>query len=648
VLETLALLDEAVGAGLVHRADEPGRFRFAHLVVRNVVEATLPASDLPVVHHRVARAIEQYEGTGDDHVHDLARHWDHAAVLGDADVAAAWNERAADAADRALAWEEAVRLYERSLALSPPSTPPEIRHRRLIGAARGLLHSDLVPLAVDRCARAADAAHAAGRADLAADAALLVEGRGGSGGPEIATVIDIAEHALGRLPPDDHTRRARLLGLLTALWFYADPARCEQLSAEAAAHAARSGSPRAAVAAARARQMVRFGPEHAEERLDLARTIGDAGRALRDASVTQWEPLWRIDALLELGRVREAAGELPALRRITESTRHPVSRWHRVRSEAVIAAATGAWDDARRFGAEARDIHARHESPEAAVALELALHTTIGLHVGFAPDALDDHDRLDVSQAPAYVDDIPTVLPLLAKLALGRRSEAERDYDRLAPVAAWSPPAFLWLPIHTMRLLAALELDRRDDVAPILERFEPHRGRHVAGGGGPISYFGCVELHLGHGALVLGDADRAIADLRTAVDAAVSATTPPFEIRAATLLARALLERGRADDAAEARSLAIAYRSRASALGMHGSRHELDVILGGPEPAAAGPLSARELEVAGLVARGFTNSEIATELVISNRTAQNHVQHILTKLGLSNRTQIASWHHART
>jgi DNA-binding NarL/FixJ family response regulator len=57
-----------------------------------------------------------------------------------------------------------------------------------------------------------------------------------------------------------------------------------------------------------------------------------------------------------------------------------------------------------------------------------------------------------------------------------------------------------------------------------------------------------------------------------------------------------------------------------------------------------GPLSPRELEVAALVADGRTNREIAARLYLSERTAQNHVQHILTKLGLANRTQVAGWY----
>ncbi|OUS92926.1 protein kinase [Rhodococcus sp. NCIMB 12038] len=54
-------------------------------------------------------------------------------------------------------------------------------------------------------------------------------------------------------------------------------------------------------------------------------------------------------------------------------------------------------------------------------------------------------------------------------------------------------------------------------------------------------------------------------------------------------------------------------------------------------------LTKRERQVADLVARGLTNKAIADQLVISQRTAQGHVEHILTKLGFTSRTQIAAW-----
>jgi len=70
----------------------------------------------------------------------------------------------------------------------------------------------------------------------------------------------------------------------------------------------------------------------------------------------------------------------------------------------------------------------------------------------------------------------------------------------------------------------------------------------------------------------------------------------------------------------------------------------LSVASARPTPEGlASPLSAREEEVAVLLARGLSNRQIAEELVISSRTASTHVSHILNKLGLSNRSQIAAW-----
>lgn len=58
---------------------------------------------------------------------------------------------------------------------------------------------------------------------------------------------------------------------------------------------------------------------------------------------------------------------------------------------------------------------------------------------------------------------------------------------------------------------------------------------------------------------------------------------------------------------------------------------------------STGDLTRRELQIAGLVAEGLSNKEIGARLVISQRTAEAHVEHILTKLGFTSRTQIATW-----
>ena len=58
---------------------------------------------------------------------------------------------------------------------------------------------------------------------------------------------------------------------------------------------------------------------------------------------------------------------------------------------------------------------------------------------------------------------------------------------------------------------------------------------------------------------------------------------------------------------------------------------------------AATILTKRERQVADLVAQGLTNRAIAAKLVISQRTAQGHVEHVLAKLGFTSRAQIAAW-----
>ncbi|MDV7090252.1 protein kinase domain-containing protein [Rhodococcus opacus] len=62
-----------------------------------------------------------------------------------------------------------------------------------------------------------------------------------------------------------------------------------------------------------------------------------------------------------------------------------------------------------------------------------------------------------------------------------------------------------------------------------------------------------------------------------------------------------------------------------------------------PSSEPASPLTKREQQVADLVAEGLTNKAVAAKLVISQRTAQGHVEHILTKLGFTSRAQIAAW-----
>jgi DNA-binding CsgD family transcriptional regulator len=77
------------------------------------------------------------------------------------------------------------------------------------------------------------------------------------------------------------------------------------------------------------------------------------------------------------------------------------------------------------------------------------------------------------------------------------------------------------------------------------------------------------------------------------------------------------------------------------------ARQQIDVARRDPRPRNREPrpggLSRREVEVLRLLAGGRASAEIATELFISTRTAEHHIQNIYTKIGVSNRASATRW-----
>jgi non-specific serine/threonine protein kinase len=60
-----------------------------------------------------------------------------------------------------------------------------------------------------------------------------------------------------------------------------------------------------------------------------------------------------------------------------------------------------------------------------------------------------------------------------------------------------------------------------------------------------------------------------------------------------------------------------------------------------PDDALIGSLTPRESQVAGMLAEGMSNKQIAQALVVAPRTVETHIEHIFTKLGVNSRTQVA-------
>ena len=217
-------------------------------------------------------------------------------------------------------------------------------------------------------------------------------------------------------------------------------------------------------------------------------------------------------------------------------------------------------------------------------------------------------------------------------------------YRRAGPVASWRPPPYFRVPVWAVGSVVAAALGEDEDAAFLRDRLLANRGRHAVTGAGNASYFGPVELHSGRAAAHLGRWDDAEPELTAAARRSRAMGAPAFAVEADCELAAALARRGGRRRCEAVRQLAQGAAAGASELGMRPWLQRARALAQGPPPpAAASTLTARELEVAGLVAAGKSNREVASSLFLSERTAQNHVQHILTKLGLSNRSQITSW-----
>lgn len=119
----------------------------------------------------------------------------------------------------------------------------------------------------------------------------------------------------------------------------------------------------------------------------------------------------------------------------------------------------------------------------------------------------------------------------------------------------------------------------------------------------------------------------------------------PADVGEARLaLARAIAAEQPALAEEEARAAHDAFRQLGAARAREAAAAVLRALSApaGPSKRDSGELTAREEEVLGLVAGGFSNAQIAQALFISEKTAGHHVSHILQKLGVRNRAQAAA------
>lgn len=645
VAQCLPRIDEAIAYGLLDRVGEAGEFRFVHALTREAVAASLTTGDRAALHRAVAESIEMlFASDLSEHLADLARHWTEVAPYGAAATARGWALRAAEDAVRRLAYEEGVRLYRAALSFEPTSWSDEERCRAQIG----LGHAAYFAGDLSACADAAEAAVAAARTArdpvLLAESALVLEA---APDPRINAIAKhLCDEALAALgDTGDAALRARLYAQRSHLAFYdGDQDATETLSATALDLAHAAADDRAHVEALHARKEACPGPGGRDERIRLASEMLAQAQRTGRSRTAMWGELWRIETLVERGLFAAAAERLPDLQLAVERVGGPVSSWHLDRVTACVAQAQGRYADATAIGRRGFE-RMRVVEPAPASGAYFALQVALASHAGVAEEAAAF--ALHPFEPPPRFRTMARLSRAYLLLSTGRTDEAAASYQQAGPLENWSLPAFFRLPGHVYGALVAAQLGRLDHLAVLLDRLEPFRGEHAVGDG--VAYMGPIELTLAHGAAALGRVDQAIDDFATAAAQADRAGAIGFAAEARFHRASALFARGGPGDRDHAEPLARDADGLARSLGMAAYVDRTAALVAQFDGVADQPtsLTPREAEVASLVAEGLTNRQIAGRLFISERTAQNHVQHILTKLGFATRSQIAAW-RART
>jgi DNA-binding CsgD family transcriptional regulator len=500
---------------------------------------------------------------------------------------------------------------------------------------------------LDACLKAAAISRRIGRTELLAEAALLLEGVFGHPDTDLAAKR-LGEEALGLLDPAATPLRARVMARVAeACMYLGDVDRAAVASEDALALSKACADRGAMVAALHARRLVREGPEGVEERERLSDWMLELNASDRDPRIDLWAHLWRVDTSFERGDLLGASREITAAALPAREVGGRFAQWQVLRAQGVLAQAQGRFVDARRLASEAFDVIAPTGDPIAALP-RAGLLQMVGHHVGH------DHESMtanQVTEARVNSDQftkngaVMMVLgPAFLLAELGRVPEAAALYRSLGPVAGWRPTPHATLAAYALGVGVAVALDDLDDLAQLRELIAPHRGRHVASGAGAVAYTGPVELWLGIAGRHVGLFDEAVADLEQAVRACAVNGAKGYHAEALHELAQTLICRAEGEDLARARSLIADAARRATELGMAPLESRCAQLI--EQLNAEGqvtPLTPREHEIAELVTKGLTSREIAERLHLSERTVQNHVQHILTKLDLTNRSQIAVW-----
>jgi DNA-binding CsgD family transcriptional regulator/tetratricopeptide (TPR) repeat protein len=630
--QLLLNLEPAIAAGLVTTAEGGWGFRFRHPLIHESLYASVGRVERARLHARVAAALEDISSASAADLAQLAFHYLSAGPFGDPAKAVKYAREAGAQAARQGAWHDAARHLGQALTAISPALPDAdaIRCDVLVELGQARRSGGKIREAHAAFQESISLADRIGDEDRVLAAAVAF------GAPQLwgprewgetdTHLITLLEQQLDRIGGSDPARRIRILATLaTELYF-----------GEAALR----------------------GMRYADEALEAARQLGRPD----ELGIAVSAYLWSARITDQMPLFRAVLGEM-----LNE-------RWADLTPRARGVVIGNALNERLRFGDlagfDAEFEQARHlaadvlHSPElqgqlgimqgcrylvcgdlerAADIAGSAFQSLQGLGTTWREPSMfvlgscrmllsgTLADHAEQIAARLTRPDHPSV-PHLAAPAAALGYAQRGDLERARQIAArwFTPPPWSWTLMQAIAYWAQVAaIVGVPDPAWLYDQLTRHAGElAIVGVAGDCG--GAVDSLLAGLALRLGRLDEA-------AEHAQAGLAMDTRIGSEIWINRT---KGLIDRIAAARAHAL-------------SRDQIAAARAGTVPAPlaaqavtagdAFELSARELEVARLVADGLSNPAIASALFISVPTVKTHVSHILAKLGLESRVQLASW-----
>ncbi len=561
-------LEEACSLGIVSEGPtEGGELVFCHSLFREALYDELDDELRRRLHQRAGEALEEEKTEAFERDEsDIAGHFLKALPSASPAKALDYAVRVAERAFSLHAHENAAAWYMRALAASSVLDSDPVRQCALL---MGLGEAERCKGNVQKSRRTFFEAVALARHLLDPETlARAVLGYGSTfveDGNVSWELVSLLEESLDALGGRDSLLRARVLSrLAVALYFSPRHDRAEPLSTMAVEMAERLGDDESSAAVWAERQSVIWGPGRIPLRLKASEIAERAAlRAGRQDTVLGVR-LWTISALLEQGRVDDADRAMRRYAQVAEELHLPVYVWHSRLLSATRALMQGRFEEAESLALAAVS------APQGEKAL-----TALQFYGVQSFSIRREQGRLDELEPSlnAFLEEYPG-LPIwrcglsLLYCELGRRAEAQRDFERLAAAEfKHIPKDGNWLAAMTLLAEVCVFLEDVPRATLLYELLIPFADLNAVVGCGAASY-GSVAVYLGMLAGVCGRFDEAASQFRNGREQNAAMGAAPLVIRADHAHARMLVSSGSRSDAKLARDILARVKAGAGEFSM--------------------------------------------------------------------------------